>query len=743
MTRRIVQLFLLTQSVFYSLFVFSQEESLGPAFVSPGQSEQTIYRSEASFDSTFIYSSDTLSLPFFDDFSSNHFQVYEADFGANGVTSVKLYRLLDLNDVPLPVNSKFTSQKTFRRVVDINELSFEDIELEADTIKVRDLSNYDLALSPAQEIVYPPFFIYDTVGVADEPDTIWMSEFEFVQDSATQFFAPIKDTNAFWLDHSAQHNYTNAINPWSLGVVTLDGSDENGFPYTFGSTTNDFNDVLTSKKIDMGTVDAADSVYFSFIFQAKGWNDVPENGDSLILEFYAPQQTQWIQRWSSSATTLNDFDRVHIPITESKYLQTGFQFRFRNYSGNAGAIDQFHIDYVHLRAFSGHQDTLFKDFAIVYPIKTLLKDYTQVPWEHYQNSSDNKMADQMEAVLRNGSNKSENNEDGTVSISYQGAPEGQFTLDKDILSGGVNYDIPQHTYFSYHNLTGGYEFDRSKTGDYQEFDVKMTAKAQFFHDANNDTTYYVQRFYDAYAYDDGSAEAAYGPTGVQSRLAYRFDPYEGDSLIGIRMRFVPSVNDVSNELFLLTVWDDNNGKPGNVIYEDDFLNPRSPSYVYDDSLGFTNYYFQDYQKVFIPGAFHVGWRQLEASRLNLGMDMNTDQSANIFFSVDNGQTWKNTSYAGALLMRPIFLSALNQQVQVSELDPIEESFKIYPNPVQNTLHIQILNSEFEGATLLDLNGRALRHILPGQTSVDLSNLQAGIYLIRDLKRRSSYKIVKY
>lgn len=727
----------------FAINILAQQESIGPVLA---KSQPTVLQDKvlraATFDSTFIYASDTLTLPFFDEFSFNHFQKYDDDYSNPTITSEEKFRLLDLTDVPLPANTRYTSQPTFRRTVDMTQLTFEDTPLPTETIKVSDLSSYSASLSPTTTTVYPPYFIYDTIGFVNDVDTIFMTEVEYVQDSATQFFATLNDKNAYWLESKATHNYTNAINPWSLGVVTFDGLDENGYPYQFGSTMVDYNDVLTSKCVNMSGLDAADSVYFSFLFQSKGFNDSPESGDSLILEFYAPQFDQWNEVWSSSTGPLTDFKRVHFKVTDNKYFKPDFQFRFRNYSSNAGALDQFHIDYVHLRALSGYQDSLFKDFAVVYPVTTLLKDYTQVPWDHYKNSVSNQMTDKFKVTLRNGSNVVENNEDGLLSISYQGSPEGSFLLDKDILSGGVNYDFPQYVYESFHNISTGYEYDRSKTGDFQEFDVKMNARAQFFHDAVNDTTYYKQRFYDCYAYDDGTAEAAYGPTGVQARLAYQFTPYEADSLVGVKMRFVPSVANVSNYLFLLTVWDDNGGQPGNILYEDDFLNPREPSYVYDDSLGFTNYYLKDFQKLAITGKFYVGWRQLEVYRLNIGMDFNIDQSDKIFYSVDNGQTWKNSSFDGALLMRPIFSTQLNQGLSVSEITEEKSALRLYPNPTTGQLYIRSESPDYAGVELIDMQGKILESLEKEVTVMDLTVYQSGVYLIRDKQTGNVQKVIK-
>ena len=91
-------------------------------------------------------------------------------------------------------------------------------------------------------------------------------------------------------------------------------------------------------------------------------------------------------------------------------------------------------------------------------------------------------------------------------------------------------------------------------------------------------------------------EKAFGVTGNQARLAVKFTPYEADSLIGAEIHFVPSVRDASQDLFVLSVWADNNGVPGTLLYEDNLLFPKSP--IYETTTNkFWRYYFVDTAKV--------------------------------------------------------------------------------------------------------------------------------------------------
>jgi hypothetical protein len=155
------------------------------------------------------------------------------------------------------------------------------------------------------------------------------------------------------------------------------------------------------------------------------------------------------------------------------------------------------------------------------------------------------MSDNVKVTIHNGSPNPENNSTaGSLFYSYNGSTVAGGGLLGSILSNGqLNY-APQTTYASYHDMTP-IPFNTNYTGDEQVFRVKGTISAQFPNLGMNDTTGFYQSFSNYYSYDDGSAEAAFGPTGTQARLAVQFDAYEADSLIGVAFNFVPSVIDVS------------------------------------------------------------------------------------------------------------------------------------------------------------------------------------------------------
>lgn len=728
--------------IFSPYVLFAQGEEAGPLTANPDlcgvkKIVKNTKANSGTFDSTFIYISDTLSLPFFDEFSKNHFETYNASYTDLGVTSDKKYRILDnITLVPIANDLFFTNQQTFRRIYDMVSSTYTDENFPAVQYEVGDLSSYPVDYITTN--LFPPFYIYDTIGVPDISDTIWIVDPAFYQDSATQFFADLNNPNAYWLDDFAYHNYRFAVNPRSLGVVTFDGLDETGYPYAIETTITNYADFLTSKPLDLNGLGASDSVYFSFLYQAEGFGDIPEDSDSLVLEFYAKDLDQWKRIWSANGEGVTDFKVGHIRIANPIYFKKGFQFRFKNYGALSGMLDNFHIDYVHLRALSGYQDTLFKDYAFVYPVGSLLEKYTSVPWDHFKNNPSGKMNDAANVVVHNGSNLSENNQNGLIRIFYSSLLEGSFVLNATILSGGnINYG-PNTTYSSFHDLSGGYVYDISKSGNYQTFDIIATASAQFPNLEQNDSTTGVQFFSNYYSHDDGSAEAAYGPMGTQARLAIKYTAYEADSLLGVNMHFVPSVNNVENKLFLLTVWADAGGQPGAVLYEDNVFFPRSPEYGTARNQ-FITYYFKDEVKVPVGTTFYVGWRQFDADRLNIGLDRNLDNSQNTYYSLNNGVTWIQSAIPGSVMIRPIVSTSLDAELDVEEIR-LKPNVRLYPNPTNDMITIEIEDEYYTGVEVYSIQGQLVYKTI--ERTVPMFDQPNGMYFFRINGIDEVFKIIK-
>ncbi len=713
------------------------QEALFPIGAEWRSEKKTHLKSTVALDSSFVYTYDTLTLPLLDEFSHSKFQSHVASPGDPNVTEQQYFKFYDLSNVPMPASMVYTSTSTKRFTTSSGTTT--ETFLPSTVLNYNSLTTYPFIYS--QVNAFPPYYIYDTLDFVNDPDTVYVPTPDYLQDSARIFTAHLQDQNAYWINNSAYLNYTHALNPWTLGVVTFDGLDETGYPYNIGTTQSGYADVLQSKVVDLSANSPLDSIYFSCLIQPEGLGDSPEAEDSLVIEFYNKTTALWDVVYSLNGGAVHDWHVVHLPITHIDYLTDAFQFRFRNYGGLSGMLDEFHIDYVHLRAASGWQDTLFKDFAFVYPTGSLIENYSEVPWEHWVNDPTH-MNSAVSVTVRNGSNVAENNLDGAVKVYHSGALEGTFLLDGQQLSNNdVNY-APRTVYSSLHDFSAGYSFTTTPVTDQKVFDIVSIAGAQYPNLNANDSAYTQQRFGNEYAYDDGTAEAAYGVIGAQARVACRFVPYEADTLLGVKMHWVPTVHDWSNKLFILTVWADDNGKPGTVLYEDDFINPHTP--IYGDDRGvFVDYYLTDTRLALLNEPFFVGWRQVDSDRLNIGFDRNTDRSSNTFFSLNGGVTWTGSSLPGSMMIRPIFSTSNNYNVGLSENSASKVEWTVAPNPVVDQLSIR-WNDEnpSEGAVIIGLDGKVHQTIGSFETVVDLSNVPAGVYFLKSNASGTVIKLMK-
>lgn len=466
--------------------------------------------------------------------------------------------------------------------------------------------------------------------------------------------------------------------PPTIGMATLDAFDSNGELYPTAANQLFGGDTLTSYAIRLDSIygsntrrlTAEDSVYLSFFYIPGGgygnmWErlgDSPEGQDSLILEFYAPNTGVWHRVWGVSgceadslyARTGNYWQFADLAIKDTAFLQNGFRFRFRNYcslddvtkKGILSNADQWNIDYIMLDAGRHSGDSISRDLAFVNPATSLLRDYQAMPAKQYISTE---MKDTLSLTIVN-----RYSEELAANYGYRVMDE----------SGEII-----HTYIGgYENVPAYWHGNQYQTSqpharpavDYA-FPEGMQAPAIFVvehsvregvtGDAHyqNDTVRFTQVFDNYYAYDDGTAENGYGITSTNSRvrLACRFRLNVEDTLTAVKLYFNRTLHSENEDIrFLITVWDDANGIPGNVIYQD--VNRRRPEFV-----GFNKYVCYDLETPLVcNGTVYIGFEQTTSDYINLGFDRNNDASSHIFFLT--GATWQPSILRGALMLRPCF-----------------------------------------------------------------------------------------
>ena len=190
----------------------------------------------------------------------------------------------------------------------------------------------------------------------------------------------------------------------------------------------------------------------------------------------------------------------------------------------------------------------------------------------------------------------------------------------------------------------------------------------------------------------------------------------------------------------MTVWAENEGKPGNLLYIDQVYFPRNPIYNFSINKFYT-YYFNENQKVKVDGSFYIGWKQLSAERLNIGFDKNNINNDKTFLSLDNGVSWINSTIEGTIMMRPIFSTEMNAELGVKKIEIQKGEIGIYPNPTNDIINIQSISGEYLGIDIYSLHGK---HILSSEDlQINISDYSSGIYLLKTKGNNpKTYKIIK-
>ena len=204
------------------------------------------------------------------------------------------------------------------------------------------------------------------------------------------------------------------------------------------------------------------------------------------------------------------------------------------------------------------------------------------------------------------------------------------------------------------------------------------------------------------------------------------------------MHFVPSVNDVSGKLFLLTVWADNAGEPGQILYEDDVFFPRQPIYEQEQNA-FHPYFFPDNLRLPVGNVFYVGWRQFDSDRLNIGLDKNLDNSSNTLYSLNGGVSWVTSSIPGSVMIRPLYSTALNDDIGLAVNHNTLSEFSVFPNPASTEIHVKG-TQEVEVVDVYSTSGQKIQS--HRQSTVDISMLPRGVYFLQVNGSSSFYKCIK-
>jgi hypothetical protein len=246
----------------------------------------------------------------------------------------------------------------------------------------------------------------------------------------------------------------------------------------------------------------------------------------------------------------------------------------------------------------------------------------------------------------------------------------------------------------------------------------------------NDTLVKTHAFSTIMAYDDGSAETAYGITGTQTKkFAYEFRLNNPDTLVGFQVMYAQLNDNVSNLVFNFNIWDS--------IRVNDFgfvdsaiasIDNRKPLYV-DSVNGFTTYKLDT--PLIVSNKVYLGWTQTDTRSLQIGYDLNSPLGRQHMFVFKNAQ-WQPTTIStnGSPMLRLIFDSDYwGGSTFIKSLVSENTALQMFPNPTNGYIHIKNVGDETYGVEIVNMVGETVKAISGVTTRFDLSDLSNGIYLV--------------
>ncbi len=522
-----------------------------------------------------------------------------------------------------------------------------------------------------------------------------------------------------WENHGVTINTTSSVLPPSYGVAQFDATDSSGNFYSTYETPA-ISDKLISKPINLN-YSSNQNIFLSFFYQAGGLQDMPDGKDTLLLQFFSPSDSSWTTVWYAIAdeNMKNTFHQVIIPITQTKYLQKGFRFRFMNYTSLGTAsypslvsnCDFWYIDYIYLDRNRYNGDTTYRDVALQYPAEIKFDNYSCIPFSHYKENY-NTLKHNILVRFRNNDGVSRTidslyivfRDKNTADIidtlylgSYSFPPYGNFFVQKN----DINYHFPLN---------------------YSSLD--MTANLKLITDnydpTDNNTVKSTVALTDFYAYDDATPEAGYGLYGdgtFHAMVAAKFHTLKADRLLGVKIYFNKTYQNRQPHYFYLMIWksDPQTGLPGELIYQ------KAGEEVDFDKLNSYQTYLID-TPITVRDTFFIGWKKTDEQLMNVGLDLNNPTDNYKYFNITG--TWQPSSITGNLMIRPIF-----GQSYVSGIHQLENQIKVYPNPATEFFTIKV--EKPSTVEIYSLAGHKIAfYQVYSQKQIPCSEYRPGVYILR-------------
>lgn len=551
---------------------------------------------------------------------------------------------------------------------------------------------------------------------------------------------------SLWEDSNVYINMHYPINSISLGVATFDGLDKNGLPYSTNSNTIGIADFLTSKPIDLSSLDASANLYLSFYFQAKGNGQSPEDSDKLLVDFLHPTNG-WTEVWQSpnvDSALLVSFRKVFISVEESFFSDT-FRFRFKNIARLSGNNDHWHIDYVELdRDRNPIIEQNLPDVSYQSAEGSILKRYFVMPYNLIDSSE---IADSHSVVVKNNFPLSAVDiiDRYSAKLTVPNLPIINFSGSLDFLSSQqvktYNYsmfDFPQNITEDTVSLEILYQFSVSLEDSLNPLIIR-----------NNNLTV-IQEFGNYFAYDDGTPERAYQleyGNSSEGSLAVQYFTPKPTILRGVRFHVANNNTNLNNTLFSIQVWKQitkGENSEDELLYNHPNLNINDLTKEFSNGLNdyyvyaLDSFWIQSSDTVVsISDSFYIGITVTRLgneslSQLPLGFDVNRSSKGSNYFKFPQDNVWLASSFDGSIIFNPIVGKRIsNEYLITSLLESNIQEVRIYPNPATDKIRISDFNTDkIRKARIYSIDGRiAKEQLIETEGLIDVLSLQQGFYII--------------
>ena len=520
-----------------------------------------------------------------------------------------LYADNTVSQGPLHVNFTLTDSDTLLALIKIQNPQ-DSVVIQKDTTSITIKTDTFTVITTDTTCFYGT----DTVCFYS-PDTIRITD-------ADTFYLQSIDTLMVFNEDSMQVSSNDSVFMNSMDTVYFISKD----------TLRVSSDTLFTVEYDtipvvVGDTVILDKITFSSVMPSFSYGRTSDGAPSFSA-FIAPTpgyaNSGWERIWATDSSLNKPFQQEILPL-ESQYLIKGFRFRFRNtasFTSNnqiptfRSNCDHWHLDYVFFDKNRSAGDTIYNDLTFTEPECSFIIDYESIPCAHFITNSEINPKDY-------------DIDEGKFSMFNHDSIYRKFTSKVDFIdySGGNDtitndafgvMDIPPYTdsTFTYnHNYNWG--TSSADSAVIQITSYFINSETDFY--TGNDTTSYFQRFYDYYAYDDGSAEYGTGLRGdgaKYGKIAMKFYPIIEDTLQGVQMYFNQTMDEATAELyFWLTVWRSSNGRPGDMIYKYVGYKPEFA----DDLNEF--YYYKFDSTLIISDTFYIGIVQTTEDFINLGFEI--------------------------------------------------------------------------------------------------------------------------